>query len=85
MNKNETACPLCHGGVKKIGVTTFTVELGFGVVVIRNVPAIVCDQCGSDWIEDDIAEKLEKMVESARKKHPIVEVANWDDELMMVS
>ena len=60
MNKLKSSCPLCHGGNKQTGTTTFTVELGFGVVVIRKVPAQVCDQCGADWIEDDTAEKLEK-------------------------
>lgn len=39
MKKNFDACPLCGGG-KKPGTTTFTADLGFGVVVIRNVPAI---------------------------------------------
>lgn len=85
MNKINASCPLCRGGVKRPDVTTYTVELGYGVVVIRNVPALVCDQCGSDWIEDDVAEKLETIVNSARKKHPIVEVANWNDELMFAS
>lgn len=85
MNRTETSCPLCRGGIKKPDVTTFTVELGFGVIVIRNVPALVCDQCGSDWIEDDIAEKLEVMIDSARKKHPVVEVANWDDKWVIAS
>ena len=46
---------------------------------------MVCDQCGADWIEDDIAEKLEDIVDSARKKYPVVEVANWTDEYMQVS
>ncbi len=85
MKSTQKSCPLCRGGFKQPDVTTFTVELGFGVVVIRNVPALVCDQCGSDWIEDNIAEKLEIVVDSARKKHPIVEVANWDDNLMLAS
>lgn len=85
MNKSKNSCPVCRGGIKKPGVCTFTVELGYGVVVVRNVPALVCDQCGSDWIEDEIAEKLEIITNSARKKHPIVEVANWDDQLMLVS
>ena len=35
----------------KEGKTTFTVDLGFGVVVVRDVPATVCSQCGADWIE----------------------------------
>jgi YgiT-type zinc finger domain-containing protein len=48
------ACPLC-GGIKGPGSTTFTAELGFGVVVVRNVPATVCLQCGADWISDGVA------------------------------
>jgi YgiT-type zinc finger domain-containing protein len=66
-------CPEC-GGVKRPGTTTFTVDLGFGVIVIRNVPATVCSQCGADWIADDIAERLEVMVGDARKRQHQVEV-----------
>jgi YgiT-type zinc finger domain-containing protein len=66
-------CPLC-GGSKKQGKTTFTVDLGFGIVVVRDVPAVVCALCGADWIEDYIASKLEEIVNNARKRHDIVEV-----------
>jgi YgiT-type zinc finger domain-containing protein len=66
-------CPLC-GGVKKEGKTTFTVDLGFGVVVVRDVPATVCSQCGADWIGDAVSERLEGIVNDARKKHHLVEV-----------
>ncbi|OGL42525.1 MAG: YgiT-type zinc finger domain-containing protein [Candidatus Schekmanbacteria bacterium GWA2_38_11] len=73
IKKLPDKCSLC-GGSKKSGETTFTADLGFGVVVVRNVPATVCSQCGADWIEDNIAAKLEKIVNEARKKHHIVEV-----------
>ena len=66
-------CPLC-GGTKQPGTTTFTVELGFGVVVIRHVPATICAQCGTDWIADDVAVRLEALVDDARKKRLQVEV-----------
>lgn len=66
-------CPLC-GGTKKKGKTTVTVDLGFGVVVVRDVPATVCSQCGADWIEDTIAGKVEEIVDEARQKHHLVEV-----------
>ncbi len=74
-------CPVCHGGHKRPGKTTFTVDLGFGVVVVREVPAQVCDLCGTDWIEDQTAETLESIVEQARRKHPTVEVTSWPDEM----
>lgn len=73
MNTPPAACPLC-GGDKAAGKTTFTVDLGFGVVVVREVPAMVCSQCGADWIDDAISEKLEKIVDDAREKHNLVEV-----------
>lgn len=73
MNTLPAACPLCGGG-KKAGKTTFTVDLGFGVVVVREVPATVCSQCGADWIDDATSEKLEQIVDDARQKHNLVEV-----------
>ncbi|MBI5047939.1 MAG: type II toxin-antitoxin system MqsA family antitoxin [Deltaproteobacteria bacterium] len=66
-------CPLC-GSAKKKGETTITVDLGFGVVVVRDVPATVCSQCGADCIEDAIAGKVEEIVDEARKRHHLVEV-----------
>jgi len=71
--KTKSLCPIC-GGIKKHGATTFTVDLGFGVVVVRNVPALVCDQCGADWIADEIAQRLEATVNQARQNHRQVEV-----------
>ena len=66
-------CPVC-GGLQVPGTTTFTVDLGTGVVVVREVPALVCDQCGEKWISAKIASQLEKMVNSARRKGAQVEI-----------
>lgn len=68
----------------KNGKTTFTVDLGFGVVVVREVPAIVCSLCGADWLSDNISEQLEKIVDSAKHKHLMVEVSSWQHSLEAV-
>ena len=81
MSEFNKPCPVCRGVTRQQGTTTFTVDLGFGVVVVRGVPAQVCDLCGADWIEDKTAAKLERIVERAREKHPAVEVANWNDKV----
>lgn len=75
--KTKNLCSIC-GGTKKHGTTTFTVDLGFGVVVVRNVPALVCDQCGADWIADEIAERLEATVNQARQNHRQVDVTAYE-------
>jgi YgiT-type zinc finger domain-containing protein len=71
--KQPRKCNAC-GGTMKEGTTTITVDFGSGVVVVRNVPATVCSQCGMDWINDQVAEKVETIVQDAKDKHSEVEV-----------
>jgi len=52
------------------------VDLGFGIVVVRNVPATVCSQCGEEWIGTDIARQLERLVNEARQNRHEVEVVS---------
>lgn len=76
MSDYSGRCPLC-GGDKQPGNTTFAVDLKFGVVVVTEVPALVCAQCGDAWIEDSVAARLEDKVTEARRKHTVVEVTQW--------
>ena len=71
-------CPMCHGRMEN-GKTTFTSDLGFGVIVVRQVPAQVCVQCGESWLSDATSESLETVVDDLRQKHSMVEVLNWQD------
>jgi YgiT-type zinc finger domain-containing protein len=69
-------CPFC-GGERTAGSTTVTVDLGFGVVVVRHVPAQVCDRCGEAWLDDPVAAVLEEIVSQARAKRSVVDVTEW--------
>lgn len=73
MNAKNNQCPLC-GGNKAGGETTFTADLGSGVVVVRRVQATVCSQCGEEWIDDATARRLEQLVNEARAGHREVEI-----------
>ena len=66
-------CPIC-GGERETGKTTYSVDLGLGVVVVREVPASICSQCGEEWIDPQTANTLEDIVESARSKKANLEV-----------
>jgi len=76
MRNQENRCPICNG-YKNESTTTFTVDLDFGVVVVRHVPAIVCEQCGAEWISDENAEKIEHIVNEAKAKHSMVEISEF--------
>jgi YgiT-type zinc finger domain-containing protein len=76
MKNSKDRCPICQG-YKIDATTTFTVDLDFGVVVIRHVPATVCEQCSAEWIDDTTAEKLEQLVNEAKEKHSMVEISEF--------
>ncbi len=84
MKQNRAKCPI-YKGYKQNSTTTFTVDLKFGIVVVRNVPATVCEQCGEEWIADKEAQQLETIVNNAREKHSMIEVANFSDLLKVAS
>lgn len=77
-NPKISNCPLCKGH-KKAGHALFSVDMGFGVVVVRHVPATICDQCGAEWFSDSVAARLEAIVAEARTKKALVEVITLDD------
>jgi YgiT-type zinc finger domain-containing protein len=76
IHSNANLCPLC-GGPKKEGKTTFTVDNKETVIVVRDVPATVCELCGHEWISDDIAAGLEAIVNDAKEKKPFVEIIQY--------
>ena len=76
MINTKDNCPVSRGHKIK-STTTFTVDLGFGIVVVRHVPATICEQCGSEWIADKEAEQLEIVVDQAKHKHSQIEVSEY--------
>ena len=74
MSDTSQICPIC-GGKKTKGKTTFSADLGSGVVVVRQVEATICAQCGEEWIDDATARQLEQIVNDARARRLQVEVA----------
>jgi YgiT-type zinc finger domain-containing protein len=48
-------------------VTTFAADADGTVVVIRNVPADVCAECGEVLINENVAQELEDLVTDTRR------------------
>ncbi len=70
---NGSKCPLCSGKFVE-GTTSFTVDYQKGLIVVRNVPALICDQCGEGWLKDEISERLEHLVRAAQERSFQLEV-----------
>ena len=58
-------CFFCKGALEEAR-TKFIVDLGECVVIVKNVPAMVCKQCGEKSFDDETMEQLEKIVDAVR-------------------
>lgn len=54
-----------------------TLQRGETTIVIKQVPAEVCDQCGEYYLSDAMTEKVLAMAEDAIRKGAEVEVLRW--------
>ena len=70
---NKDMCALC-GGRCAPGTTTSTTDYGDALIVVRGVPALVCQQCGEAWIGHSAALELEEIVSRARARGVPVEI-----------
>ena len=75
-NRDRGRCPLCGGEVQP-GTTIFAADLGSGVVVLRDVPAYVCQLCGNAAVDDAVATTIEGVSAAARKRNSLVSVSKW--------
>jgi len=56
-------CFMCRGALED-GFSNFTADLGKCVIIVRNVPSRVCDQCGAASFNTETARRLEEIVRS---------------------
>ena len=54
---------MCKGTVRE-DFSTFTADMGGCIIVVKNVPSRVCDQCGETSYNDEVAKRLEQIVQN---------------------
>ncbi len=70
-------CMYCKNGEYRGSTTTHVVNYKNCIIVINNVPCLECDQCGAKYYSDDVAEKLERIVESVKKLMQEIAVVDY--------
>ena len=58
---------LCKCDTVKQSTTTHVVDYNGSVIVIKNVPCEECEQCGEIFYTDEVAARLEKIVNDTKK------------------
>ena len=70
-------CRMCKNGNTATGTHTVTLEKNDTVLVVRQVPADICENCGEYYLDADVSTTLWEMVNRAVKHHAELEILNY--------
>ncbi len=70
-------CMFCKNKTYTESTTTHVVNYQNSIIIIRNVPCLECDQCGEKYYTDEVAEKLERLVNSAKQVMQEISVVDY--------
>ena len=59
--------------------TTEAIELGFGVLVIRNIPCYKCRECDEIMYTGDVVQKLEQITEKFKSLMQELTVVDYEN------
>lgn len=70
-------CVICKNGETEPGTTSLLLERGDTTLVIKNVPADVCQNCGEGYVDEEITEQLLQMAEEAVRRGVQVDIRQY--------
>lgn len=70
-------CVICKTGETAPGKTTVTLQRNGTIIIIKEVPANVCKDCGEYYLDEAVSSKVYNQAEAAVKRHAEVEILKY--------
>ena len=70
-------CVICKSGETAPGKVTVTLEDDGTIIVIKEVPAHVCQTCGEEYIDEEITSRLLHIAEEASQAGVQIDVRHY--------
>lgn len=70
-------CVLCRHGDTRSGEVTVTLQRGGTTVIVKDVPAEVCENCGEYYLSEGVSGQLLARAEQAVKSGAEVEILRF--------
>ncbi len=70
-------CVICKNGKTRPGKRTVTLEGDGTTLVVRGVPAEVCENCGEEYVDEAVAASLLKTAEEAARAGAHVDIRDF--------
>lgn len=70
-------CAVCKQGETEPGKATVTLERDGLTLVIKDVPAEVCNNCGEEYVDETVVEELLKTAEEVAQSGAEVDIREY--------
>jgi len=70
-------CVICEYGATRRSTATVTIACGTTIVVVKDVPADVCDNCGEEYVDGTVTARLLRTLGEAAHSGIEVEVRKY--------
>jgi YgiT-type zinc finger domain-containing protein len=70
-------CVICKQGQTHSGKAVVTLERGKTTVVIKDVPAEICENCGEYYLNEETTAKVQELAEQAVRQGVEIEVLRY--------
>ena len=70
-------CFICKKGETEPGKVTVTLERGGTTLIIRNVPAEVCLNCGEEYVDEATTSKILRDAEKTAQAGTLVDIREY--------
>jgi YgiT-type zinc finger domain-containing protein len=70
-------CVICRKGQTQPGLVTVTLQREDCIVILKQVPAEVCENCGEYYLNESVTEDVLKRAEEAVGKGAEVEIIKY--------
>jgi YgiT-type zinc finger domain-containing protein len=67
-------CVICKTGVTAPGIKSFMLEKGSSILIVKDVPAQICNQCGEAYFDAKTTKALYALAENSFKSGAELEV-----------
>ena len=73
-------CFMCKGELEEKTVN-YMVDLENTIIIIKEVPAKVCTQCGEQYFDDETSKNIERIVNQLKELATEVTIVNYREKV----
>ena len=74
-----SSCFFCNGNLEH-KLINHIVDLGDTILIVKDVPAEVCTQCGEASYSNDVARQLEKIINNMKNQHLEIAISHYVED-----